>query len=424
MSAAVVGTGGNDAGYTSPASPYVDGSNNVWFNMENSSAAISPTTNGIQSNYNADIGIGGFLAIGTATAALSGTSPTNFVAASAGNAVNQSAVGGWIVVDPNVSDFTTNSGTNTAIVGAPFLWTYGSNANASSDGTNLIQFFSQPTSANSTTTQGSQTPLSRLGVGPNLASGSTDSTTATLYGSKANFDIADIQNPATPGTPTASTDYLHFICSSTTTAVPAATDWAFDKAGNLWTANGTTAGITTITPINTSTTSVINVAISKMTPGYGSGTPRGWGTKLGTGSNYVTEDPNFTFSVYHNVAGMYDGSAVTNFVQFLTTDGNGNIWFSLVSSPYVNAITNAGAALSPPGVSPGTTAGFIGSVCSSCTFNGTTATFCEAERARHQPSGHRPGRQRVGSDRRPCGYQRRCRVHFGSGGHHHWWWLH
>jgi len=52
---------------------------------------------------------------------------------------------------------------------------------------------------------------------------------------------------------------------------------------------------------------------------------------------------------------------------------------SSAGSKYVNAISNTGAALSPYTVqAPGTgntTGGFAGSVCTSCTFNGTTATY-------------------------------------------------
>ncbi len=84
---------------------------------------------------------------------------------------------------------------------------------------------------------------------------------------------------------------------------------------------------------------------------------------------------SFPFSVYHNVAGMYDGSTVTDFPRFLTTDGGGNVWFSMSANPYVNAISNSGAALSPAGPTANTTAGFSGSVCANCTFQGVTQTY-------------------------------------------------
>ena len=52
---------------------------------------------------------------------------------------------------------------------------------------------------------------------------------------------------------------------------------------------------------------------------------------------------------------------------------------SSAGSKYVNAISNTGVALSPYTVeTPGTgntTGGFAGSVCTGCTFNGTTATY-------------------------------------------------
>ena len=84
---------------------------------------------------------------------------------------------------------------------------------------------------------------------------------------------------------------------------------------------------------------------------------------------------SFAFSVYHNVAGMYDGSTVTDYPQFLTTDGGGNVWFSMSANPYVNAISNSGAAISPAGATANTTAGFTGSVCANCTFQGVTQTY-------------------------------------------------
>jgi hypothetical protein len=84
---------------------------------------------------------------------------------------------------------------------------------------------------------------------------------------------------------------------------------------------------------------------------------------------------SFAFSVYHNVAGMYDGSTVTDYPRFLTTDGGGNVWFSMSANPYINAISNSGAALSPAGATANTTAGFTGSVCANCTFQGMTQTY-------------------------------------------------
>ena len=84
---------------------------------------------------------------------------------------------------------------------------------------------------------------------------------------------------------------------------------------------------------------------------------------------------SFAFSVYHNVAGMYDGSTVTDYPQFLTTDGGGNVWFSMSANAYVNAISNSGAAISPAGATANSTAGFTGSVCANCTFQGMTQTY-------------------------------------------------
>jgi Ricin-type beta-trefoil lectin domain-like len=102
-------------------------------------------------------------------------------------------------------------------------------------------------------------------------------------------------------------------------------------------------------------------------------------TAFGTASISVAIPPvvpvSFAFSVYHNLAGMYDGSTVTDYPRFLTTDGGGNVWFSMNANPYVNAISNSGAALSPAGATANTTAGFAGSVCANCTFQGATQTY-------------------------------------------------
>jgi hypothetical protein len=322
-----------------PVSTYVDGKNNVWFNMGGSDrpgscgAGFATSTTG---NDYADGGMGVFLNESTSTIYTSKTD----------NAISNNNYA-YIVVDPNKNDVTVSGGTATPITGAPFVWTFGNNGTGSGtlSGTNVqanlidMSFTGTPPTGNSPGAFPScNTPLSAIGVVPDTASGATDLTNTAGHTSST---VPDIPNPALTG------DYLHLM------AIPQ--DWSFDKFGNLWIANKSWVNTTT------TLTSQILSSLTKLTPSYGSA--------LNSSST-----SNFTFSIVHNVAGLVDGSTTTNYPQYLTTDGAGNVWFALSNSPYLNAVSNTGTALSPNGAST-TTAGFAGSTCAACSFNGSTQTY-------------------------------------------------
>ena len=307
----------NAASY--PASTAIDGSGSVWFQMVGTIASGSCSALGSQ-NY----GLGGFVA----------GSSSNAVYSMMQNVTNFSQPL-FITIDPNINDTIKSGGTTTEIPGAPFVWTLASNGN-----TLLSQNYSKPTSGIGITGQPCYTPVSYMTVGPDTVAGSTDTTTA-VHGIT---NIPDIPNPALLG------DYLHYSAEVNL----GAGDQTWDKFGNLWIANQG--------QINTSTASPIKASITRLTPNYGSSfTP-------------AQAAANFSFKTIHGVAGLYDNA--TDYPSYLTTDGAGNVWFSLLSNSYVNAITNVGTALSPymSGVTS-TTAGFAGSVCSGCSVNGVKATY-------------------------------------------------
>jgi hypothetical protein len=302
-----------------PVSTYLDGNNSVWFNMGGTDRPVScgvgfnTGTSGVSVNG----GLGVFFNENTST----------IYTGKSDNIISNNS-NGYIVVDPNKNDVT---GT-TPIPGAPFVWTLGVNTTA-----NLIHVaYSQSAGSGTSQYPLCNLPPSAIGIIANTAPGSTDT---TVNPGHSTGTIPDIPNPALSG------DYLHYMAK--------AQDWSFDKFGNLWVAN--------TNQINTTTTAASEIfsSITKLTPAYG--------TTLNSSSSQ-----NFTFSIFHGVAGLRDGSTITNFPQFLTTDGAGNVWFALNNSPYLNAITNTGTALSPNGTS--STAGFAGSSCA-CTFNGVAQTY-------------------------------------------------
>jgi len=308
----------NAASY--PASTAIDGTGTVWFQMTGATPNSACSALGTYT-----LGLGGFVGGDSSNAVTGGVhNKTNF---------SQSL---FITIDPNINDTITSGGTTTEIPGAPFVWTMATNGNSL-----LLQNYSQPNGGTGITGQPCPTPTSYFTAGPNTAPGSTDPT-APGAGST---NIPDIPNPALAG------DYLHYSTEVNT----ALGDQTWDKFGNMWIANEG--------QINTTTSSPIKASITKMTPNYGSSyTP-------------AQAAANFSFSVIHGTAGLYDNS--TDYPTYLTTDGAGNVWFSLVSNHFVNAVTNVGVALSPyvSGVISSTTAGFAGSVCTNCTFNGVKATY-------------------------------------------------
>lgn len=303
------------------ASTYVDGNNSVWWVATNNT---NPPANCQVGQQGGQEGIGVFL----------NGSPTDIYFGKTGNAVQQGQFG-YLAVDPNKAD--TVGGTE--IPGAPFVWTIGFNTNAPL----LLQFFTE-LPATGSNNPACTTPLDNIGVGPASPVG-TDPTVKSTHATGA---IPDIPNPAVSG------DYLHFV------GYPA--DWTFDKSGKLWIAN--TNAVKSSVDFTLDTNNSIWGGISEVTPAYGA-------------SLSSSSASDFTFSVYHNVAGMYDGSSSSNNPpSFLTTDGAGNVWFTLTKNSYVNAMTSAGVGLAPnTGATGNTTAGFAGSSCVACTYNGSTQTY-------------------------------------------------
>jgi len=332
--AAAVGYALNANSY--PTSIYVDGSNNVWFNMEGSTtpandcvslgAGTTITSAATQYTY----GVAAFL----------NESPTNVVVGynGGGNGYSQPA---FLAIDPGVGDVVGTTGSTTPIQGAPFIWTAGVNGAANI----IMPIFTQ---AAGSVSPACYTAMQNIGITPYAGTGSTD---PTVNPGHSNVQIADTPNPALSG------DYLHFL------ATPQ--DWAFDKFGNLWIGNRGQINTETATPA-----SEILTSLSKVTPAYGAALTK----------NSVS---NFTYDVIHNVAGMFDGSTYTsNYPTYLTTDGAGNVLFETSNDRYVNAISNNGNALtqvSGTGTSPQT--GFVGSTCSNCTFLGTKATYARQNSA-------------------------------------------
>jgi hypothetical protein len=396
-----------------PASTYIDGSNNVWFQMSGASGTVvSPSSS--------NCGTGSLSLSGTVNegiAVFAGESTSNAKAGFQGNAVNVGTPDPYIVVDPNVGDVTAPTATGTAtlsgasvasvtitsgasgytsapsvvlsgaggsgavatatinggvvtgvtvtaggsgytsaptviftssqtaakpIPGAPFEWSLGNAGNS----TGLIQAYTSGTS-----TMGCETTLGDItpeGLGDTLPA------TTAPASNKLRIPPVPLPNAFVAG------DLINFMGTGE--------DMSFDKLGNLWIANSTTASGSHIDTQTSNVDAEIKMAISKVTPNYG--------------SSFLYSNTSFSFSVFHQVGGLYDGIS-TYYPQFLTTDGGGNIWYTMSSagSKYVNAITNTGTSLSPYTVQTegsglgSATAGFAGSVCTNCTFNGTTTTF-------------------------------------------------
>ena len=317
-------TGVNLPAHSGPEQTYIDGSNNVWFVMTGvavpASASTGVTCTALSLSGAVNLGLGVFI----------NESTTNAKAGALyGNNPNTPAP--FIAVDPNLSDYTTTGSVQTPIPGAPFVWSIGGSAD-----TLLGMNFSQPGGTNYQACDPSTNPT----VEPNTLGG---------YGSGANVLPPAVTNPYI-GSDSIAGDTVYSLA-------PTINDITFDKFGNLWVAN---QGL-----IDTTSTSAsqIKSSISKITPNYGST------------FSAAAAQTNFTFSVFHQVASLYDGYT-GSYPQYLTSDGSGNIWFAMSStgSKYVNAISNTGAAISPYTVeTPGTgstTGGFVGSACNNCSLNG------------------------------------------------------
>jgi hypothetical protein len=351
-----------------PTSVYVDGSNNVWFMMEGTAAnggcaALGTSLTSYSTAYTE--GIAAFL----------NENPSNVAIGKNGNTIGTNNAA-YLTVDPGKNDTVTISGSSKQISGSPFVWFAGVNT-----GVNLL--VPNFTQAVGTATPNGGVPypsceLSSGGTGEadDTAAGETYWTLSTTVGNAGSGESAHSQSWLidTPD-PNLSGDYLHDIGM--------AEDMTWDKAGNLWVANGDISSFSSdVTPINTigATTpaSQINAAVSKITPNWGTGSQ---GTS-GTATIYTPTSSgpsNFTFSVFHNQSGLFDGSTVTNVPEYITTDGGGNVYFATSSDNYVNAISNSGTTLTQAsGTATSPTTGLIGSICTSCTNNGTTANYQRA----------------------------------------------
>ena len=204
-----------------PEQTYVDGSNNVWYQMTGVSSASSANssncaTGSLSLSGSVNLGLGAFI----------GGSTSDVKAGSQSNFVNVATSNPYLVVDPNVGDYTAISGTRTAIPGAPFVWALGG-----PNGTGgLTMNYTQGTS-----TEACQTTLATI-------------TPSSLNG---NTTVPPIANPNLSG------DTLNFMATGE--------DLVFDRYGNLWIANSG--------QIDTQTTTAadeIKSSISKVTPSYGS----------------------------------------------------------------------------------------------------------------------------------------------------------
>jgi hypothetical protein len=403
--------GGNGAVGTSlpadaaPEQTYIDGSNNVWFQMTgNASTPVGASSS--------TCGTGSLSLSGTVNEGISlfvGGSTSNAKSGFQGNAVNEGTPLPYIVVDPNLGDVTaptatgttTLSGTSVAKVtvtngasgytSAPSV-TFVGGAGSGATGTATISggvvtgvtitaggtgYTSAPaavfTSSQTTPTEipgapfewslgnaGSSTGLIQAytsgasTIGCETTLGDISASTASPTANKMKIPPVPLPNATVAG------DLVNFMGTGE--------DLTFDKFGNLWIANSaTTSGF----PIDTQTSNAnaeIKMAISKLTPNYG--------------SSFSFSNTSFDFSVFHQVGSLYDGIS-TYFPEFLTSDGGGNIWYTMSSagSKYVNELSNAGASISPYTVQAegsgmgNATGGFAGSVCANCTFNGTMATY-------------------------------------------------
>jgi len=366
---------GGNAGATAEilptdADPYgltVDGSNNVWFQaIGPSSGTITAATCGATSWGSANKAFGGYL----------GGSFSNLVLAPE-TAPNSTAGQTQVVmaVDPNLTDtYTPSGGSATAIPGAPFIWTAG---NTGSSAAQLAQAYA---GTGGTTAQGCATALNFWGNGAGTAGGGAPAAGGTTQ-------IPTITDPAgNAGSLSAFADDQSLT---------------FDKSGNLWLANSVEDS-----SVNSGQYEIVN-AITKLTFNYG------------TAFSVAQAEAHTTFSVIHNVAGMYDGSTGTTTCTAanesttanacgwgppaaLVTDGGGNIYYILnhqgtyTNNGHINAISSTSTALSPVALTPATPfasttkPGWFGSTCTSCIEPGTTTKATSARYNAGASTGYNP----------------------------------
>jgi hypothetical protein len=242
-----------------------------------------------------------------------------------------------------ISSGTLDKVSGTAITGSPFVW-------MSTSGFALLdQAYSQPTTVTGAigTGQGMLTPFSA----------NTAESTYGIGGANQTGIWTTVPNSAGSLFPAVTSDApTSMIATSNLNAITT------DGYGNVWASSLTNT---------VDSGAVIKDVITKITPSYTTPT---YSTTAGA------YDGDFSFVIYHDIAGMNSGQTGTAIsARALATDGGGNIWFGL-SGGFIGAITGSGTAISPNYTS-GTTSGFVGSTTSGsectnvCYFTGTTTGY-------------------------------------------------
>lgn len=286
---------------SAPEFSFIDGNNTVWTALSSTSQGVAITSPvkgtacGTNSNYSTyQAGMIGFLNGNPATGAYTPNAPSQV----------------W-AIDPAVSDAVTNSGTTTAIPGAPFIWSVAATSSA------LLNH--QYTTG---TTPGCATALNLIGgasaAGTTRIAGVTIGTNDVAYaiGSNNNFDIA------------------------------------FDSTGNLWIARPGAIDVA-----GTGATVTVPYGLVKITPNYGNAfTPAQFGT-------------NTTFTYFNG------GMSTNFNSRSAAIDGDSNIWFTPNGGTGFMEYTNGGVVLTPDTnqTAGGTGPGYRGSTCTNCKFRGESA---------------------------------------------------
>jgi len=329
--------GGTNAGLR-PTALTIDGSNDVFISTLAGTAGSSVTGKTTSS-------------IGTTSEGLItlvGGSPSN---------VNYSAVKNsplQLAIDSGAQGTNTNDSiSGTTIPGAPFLWT----STASADWVNQ----SYTTTGGGTTNVGYVTPV---------ASSAPTSASATDVGiGTANAGTyTKLETTLTVGTSTASPGngtLFPTVGGDWVTAAVATSNlygMGTDGYGNVW--------ASTISNYVDNAATVRNTLV-KITPSYNCA-----GVTT-AGFNATNAATCFTWTEFHDMAGMSSSVTSAGEARFFSSDGTGNIWFAL-NSGTVGGISNTGTALSP--AYPKSLAG--ATPCSSCYFMGTATVYARTSTAK------------------------------------------
>jgi hypothetical protein len=275
------------------------------------------------------------------------------------------AIDGGTQAGSTATDTVTLSGTVTAIPGAPFVWS----------STTSNAFVEQAFSGTTTVTGGNQgwvTPISSSSpAGSAMETTLVTGTSATLVGNGTLI-------------PAVSNDWV-------TEAIETANEYGMttDGYGNIWVSsllNSTTNPTNWADGLDT----VLNV-VTELVPSYGTNNAT---SPTPTVSNTFTNTnaaANFKFNVFHDIGSLNSGTSgsyASTVVEarFISSDGGGNVWYSLASSTggptaYFGGISKAGAGLSPAYGSTAGIAGFSGAACptsATCDFTGTTIAYTRA----------------------------------------------